>query len=269
MKQTLTIATAQSQISSDIEENSRLICLLMEQAKEKGAVLVHFPEGALSGYVKSEIKSWEDVDWNALEDALQRVQLKASDLGIWVVLGCNHMEAASRRPFNSLYVISDEGKIVARYDKRYCAHTEIKDWYRAGTQGEAGQCIFEVDGFSFGCALCIEINFMDIFDAYEKKDVDCMLFSAYSPDPVFWTQASGYAATTNMWFSVANAANCSKNLPSGFIAPSGRSVIRGIKTDDTDLLISTLDRTDPSLDIALNKARPWRRLAREGKIYAN
>ncbi len=269
MKQTLTIATAQSRISSDIEENSRLICLLMEQAKEKGAALVHFPEGALSGYVKSEIKSWKDVDWNALEGALQNVQHKASDLGIWVVLGCNHMETASLRPFNSLYVISDEGKIAARYDKRYCAHTEIKDWYRAGTQGEAGQCIFEVDGFSFGCALCIEINFMDIFDAYEKKDVDCMLFSAYSPDPVFWTQASGYAATTNMWFSVANAANCSKKLPSGFIAPSGHSIIRGIKTDDTDLLISILDRADPSLDIALNKARPWRRLAREGKIYAN
>jgi hypothetical protein len=29
-----------------------------------------------------------------------------------------------------------------------------------------------------------------------------------------------------------------------------------------------LDRTDPDLDVALNKARPWRATARAGDIYA-
>jgi hypothetical protein len=28
-----------------------------------------------------------------------------------------------------------------------------------------------------------------------------------------------------------------------------------------------MDRNDPGFDIALNKARPWRRVAREGSIY--
>ncbi|GAB2600673.1 hypothetical protein Aab01nite_64840 [Paractinoplanes abujensis] len=29
-----------------------------------------------------------------------------------------------------------------------------------------------------------------------------------------------------------------------------------------------LDRTDPALDVALNKARPWRETARAGAVYA-
>jgi hypothetical protein len=31
--------------------------------------------------------------------------------------------------------------------------------------------------------------------------------------------------------------------------------------------VADLDRADPKLDVALNKARPWRRVAREGRIY--
>ena len=33
------------------------------------------------------------------------------------------------------------------------------------------------------------------------------------------------------------------------------------------IAIADLNRTAPRFDIALNKARPWRRVAREGRIY--
>ncbi len=269
MTETFTLATAQSRISSDIHQNAQHICDLMRQAKARGARLIHFPEGALSGYVKSEIKDWRDVDWNDLARVTDSIRNEAAKLGLWTILGCNHRVNASDRPYNSLYVVSETGDIAARYDKRYCAHTEITDWYKAGKRGEEGNCIFELDGFSFGCALCIEINFMDIFDLYEKQDVDCVLYSAYSPDPVFWIQARGYAATTNMWISAANPANCSDGFAAGMIAPNGYCLHRGNDDLEEDLLISVLDKSDPALDIALNKARPWRRTARKGDIYAD
>jgi predicted amidohydrolase len=51
-KRPVKIATAQSQISADIRENGREIRRLMQQARAKGAAIVHFTEGAMSGCSK-------------------------------------------------------------------------------------------------------------------------------------------------------------------------------------------------------------------------
>jgi predicted amidohydrolase len=42
-----------------------------------------------------------------------------------VVLGSAHPLTPPHRPHNSLYVISDKGQLVDRYDKRFCSNTEI------------------------------------------------------------------------------------------------------------------------------------------------
>ncbi len=56
-KRPITIATAQSYISADVRENGQEIRRLMQQARGEGAAIIHFPEGALSGYTKSQIKN--------------------------------------------------------------------------------------------------------------------------------------------------------------------------------------------------------------------
>lgn len=58
----LKLATAQPLISPNLEKNAAGICGLIRDAAAAGVDCVHFPEAALSGYVKSEIKSWSDVD---------------------------------------------------------------------------------------------------------------------------------------------------------------------------------------------------------------
>ncbi|WP_419904944.1 carbon-nitrogen hydrolase family protein [Kiloniella sp.] len=264
MNDLLCLATAQSSISADVCANGSQIRALMREASEKGARIIHFPEAALSGYPKAQIKDWQEVDWTALEEELASIEREAARLGIWVVLGCNHRLESPKRPHNSLYVISDRGEIVHRYDKRYCSHTEVTDWYTPGTE----PLYFEVDGFRFGCVLCIEINFMEVFAHYEKMQADCILFSAYSEDPVFGIQAQGYAATNNFWISVSTPAQCSHSLTSGLIDPRGYIVAQCEKNVEPQILIQTLNRKAPALEIALTKARPWRREARKGDIYA-
>ncbi|HEV3163856.1 MAG TPA: hypothetical protein VGZ22_07435, partial [Isosphaeraceae bacterium] len=61
-KRPIKIATAQSQISPDVRENGREIRRLMRQARSEGAAIVHFPEAAISGCSKSQIKSWDHVE---------------------------------------------------------------------------------------------------------------------------------------------------------------------------------------------------------------
>ena len=263
MSETLRIAIAQSAITPDINTNGTHVRALMEQASKEGARMVHFPEGALSGYVNAQIDDWTCVDWTSVKRELQNVMETARLLGLWVAIGCNHKLTEPNRPHNSLYVIADSGKIATRYDKRFCSNAEISDWYSPG--GEART--FEIDGVRFGCAMCIEIQFMEVFSEYESMDTDCILFSAYSEDPMFWVQAQAYAAANNLWFSVSTPAQCSGKLASGFIGPDG-DVISRLNTDcRPEIQIVDLDKSAPEMQIPLTKARPWRRKARAGKIY--
>ena len=127
--------------------------------------------------------------------------------------------------------------------------------------------MFSVDGYTFGCALCIEIQFPTIFSGYETQNVDAVLFSAYSDDPMFWTQAKAHAATNNLWISVSSPAQCANGLPGGLIGPNGSVLSRNKKSKPRQMMIATLDKNAPKLMTALQKARPWRRQARQGNIY--
>ena len=235
----------------------------MRRAAAGGARLVQFPEGAASGYAKSEITSWDEVDWPALREELEETAALAGSLGLWVVLGSAHPLTAPHRPHNSLYVISDTGALAGRYDKRRCSHTEISDWF---SPGEA-PLTFAVDGFTFGCAICIEIVFPELFAEYEALGVDAVLVSTYSRDPVFGALARGHAAATSLWIGLAIPAQCSQALPSSLIGPDGLVQAEAARNGEPDLVFGTLDRSDPAFDIALEKARPWRRTARLGEIY--
>ena len=263
MSEPLTIAAAQSRIEPDVHANGRHIRDLVRQAADRGARLVQFPEGALSGYVKAQVTGWDDVDWAAVRGEIEATAALCAALGVWVVVGCNHRLTPPHRPHNSLYVISDKGRVETRYDKRLLSFAEINDWYSPGFE----PCVFEAGGYRFGCALCIEIHFTEIFTEYERLGVDAVLFSTYAEDPMFRVQAQGHAAGNNMWISLVTPAQCSPGLASGLIGPDGGVIASCDRDGEPGLAYAVLDRAAAEFDIALNKARPWRTRARNGRIY--
>lgn len=128
--------------------------------------------------------------------------------------------------------------------------------------------MFDIDGVRFGCALCIEIQFPELFLEARKQGVDCLLFSAYSKDPMFGITAQGYAATYNFWLSYASPANdrVSRTMPSRFIGPDGHIIAR-CRAGASTLTLNHMDRDAPQWEIPLRRARPWRASARDGAIY--
>jgi predicted amidohydrolase len=261
------IAAAQSPVSCDPAANGSAVRALMRRAHEQRARLIHFPEGAITGYpgsrqAKQALAGW-NVDWDEARDQVAQTAALAADLRLWVVVGGNHRLTAPNRPHNSLYVISDQGQVIGRYDKRYLSHTEVTGWYTPGFD----PVTFDVDGFRFGCALCIEVNFPELWQEQEALDVDCVLFSTFSEDPIFDILARGHAAANGFWVSVAVPAHCSAAMPSGIIGPHGYRLASAANDHQTGIVCVDLDRDDPALDIALNKARPWRRRARTGDLY--
>ena len=263
MLRSIKIAAASSAITPDVRENGAHIRELMTQARAMGARLIHFPEGALSGYVKSQVRDWNAVDWVALRAELDSIAAHAGRLDLWTVLGCNHRLTPPNRPHNSLYVISATGSPVDRYDKRLCSQTELNDWYAPGVR----PVVFDVEGFKFGAALCIEVHFPELFAEYERLGVDCVLFSAYSNDPMFGIQAQAHAAANSYWLSLSTPAQCSAALPSGVIGPDGQYISRRSSDERPGLACGEIDREGPRYAIALTKARPWRAAARSGEIH--
>ena len=258
---TITIATCQPSASADPRVNGAEVRRMLRESAAAGARLAHFPEGQLSGYAKEQVADWADVDWAVVRDELEQVAALAGELGIWVVLGSAHPLSPPHLPHNSIYVVSDEGKPVDRYDKRFCSHTEITRFYSPGSE----PVVFDVDGFRFGMALCIEINFPELFADYERLGVDCLLVSAYPVDAIFATKARAHAAINNYWLSLSVPAQSTHLFRSGLIGPDGEVIAEA--GDRAGLVVATLDRDDPALHVALDLARPWRAVARAGDIY--
>lgn len=258
------IAVAQTEITTDPGLNGPAIRAAMRRAAASGARLVQFSEGALSGYIgpfKTYYAGW-NIDWEPVATQLRLTMDLAAELGIWVVAGGNHRLSGPHRPHNSLWVIDDHGDLIDRYDKRLLSYAEITGFYTPGDHA----CVFEVDGFRFGCLICIEVNFPELWAEQRTLGVDCVLFSTYSEDPIFEVMARGHAAAHGYWVGVAIPAQCAPSGPSAVIGPDGY-VVRHARSDGPDVICADLDRADPALDLALNKARPWRETARAGEIY--
>ncbi|MEU8300473.1 carbon-nitrogen hydrolase family protein [Micromonospora sp. NPDC048909] len=259
------IAVAQTEVTTDPAANGAAIRAAMREAADLGARLVHLAEGGLSGYAgaaKPYYAGWR-IDWAPVTEELHRTMALAAELGVWVVVGGNHRLSGDHRPHNSLWVINDRGELADRYDKRLLSHAEITGFYTPGDHA----CTFQVDGFRFGCLVCIEVNFPELWMEQRSLGVDCVLFSTFSEDPIFEVIARGHAAVNGFWVSIALPAECAPARPSAVVGPHGY-LLQHARPNGPDVICVDLDRGDPALDIALNKARPWRDTARAGDIYA-
>lgn len=246
------IAIAQLPITGDAHKNGNEVRKAMREAAKGGARLVQFPEGMLSGYAKNPIVDWAEVDWAIVHKELESIMKLAASLKLWVVLGSAHPLTPPNWPHNSLYVISDEGRIVNRYDKRIVSYAEVTRFYTPGSES----VVFEVDGYRFGCIICVEINFPELFIEYGKLGIDCLLFSAYPVDAIFDIKARGHAAIHNYWISLAMPTNTASFINSELIGPDGE-IINKIEVDQ-GVIFAELDRTAAQFDIPLTKAKPWR-----------
>ena len=260
----------------ELHDSGRAMRRLMREARRAGARIVHFPEGAIcspnkrimsiSGPEKVGPSDWGRVEWAVLREELDAARNLARELGLWTVFGSVHQLTQPRWPHNSLYVVSDRGELVTRYDERMLSNTKISFMYTPGSI----PVTFEVDGLCFGCALGMESHFPEIFIEYERLNVHCVLFSTTggsssnatgsSADAAFAAEMQGHAASNSYWASFAVHAQHSVAAPSGIVAPGGRWAAQ-CPADGTPA-IAVVDINDNPGDLA----RPWRRTARTG-IY--
>ena len=264
------MAVAQTSLFNDPRDSAALrasgteMRRLMRDARKAGARLIHFPEGAIcspntrimsiNGPRDIGPSDWTRCEWDVLRDELEATRNLAAELKLWTVFGSVHRLTSPHRPHNSLYVISDRGELVTRYDERLLSNTKISFMYSPGKI----PVTFEVDGFRFGCALGMELHYPEIFTEYERLNVDCVLFSVTGDTPslAFAAEAIGHAASNSYWISFSAHAPQSAVAPPGIAAPNGQWTTQCPANGKPAIAVADI-RIDPE-----HPARSWRRKAR-------
>ena len=260
----LNIATCQFPVCADIETNARHIAALMRDAAEQEADIVHFSECALSGYAGVDFASFEGYHWGLLKEKTLEIIELAGELQIWVVLGSSHRLTEPHKPHNSLYLISREGKLVDRYDKRFCTGIDF-DNYTPGDHFVH----FDINGVRCSLLICFDLRFPELYRALYKDGVKCIFQSFYNArqqgpsvhSDIMRQTMQANAANNGFWISMTNSCGWFCPYPSCFIQPDGR-IIAQLEDHKEGLMVNTVDVSETFYD----PSAPYRDMAIDGKL---
>ena len=214
----------------------------MIEAKLRKADVVHFPECALSGYPGADMMTLENFNWDELHRMTDSVMALARKLNIWVIIGSLHKLSGKNKPHNCLYVITPEGKILDRYDKRFCTGTDLK-YCSPGDHFVT----FKINGVKCGLLICYDVRFPELYREYRKLGCDIIFQSFYnarqqkgSIHPVIMpVSAQAHAATNYFYISLSNS-SAPESWPCHFITPDGL-IQNKLAANTEGILISDMD----------------------------
>lgn len=246
---TIRIASCQFPVSSDIAANFEWIRSQITEAKLKKADIVHFPECALSGYPGPDHQSLENFSWNLLHQFTDSVLNHAKHMNIWVLLGSMHQLTGDHKPHNSLYVINHEGKIIDRYDKRFCTDGDLKH-FSPGNHFVT----FELNGVKCGLLICYDVRFFELFREYKKLGARVIFHSFYnarqkkgSIHPVIMPITAQANAGANYFYMSLTNSSAAESWPCQFITPDGL-VQNKLPLNEPGILISIADISENYYD---------------------
>lgn len=260
----LNIATCQFPVSADIVANADAICRLMGQAAQQGAQIVHFSECALSGYAGVDFTSFECFDWDTLVRQAERVMALSAELNVWTVLGSCHRLTPPHKPHNCLYLISPEGRIVDRYDKRFCTEMDLQHY----TPGDHF-VVFDLHGVRCSLLICFDLRFPELYRQLYKEGVRCIFQSFYNArqqgpsihSEIMRQTMQANAANNGFWVSMTNSCSWYCPYPSCFIQPDGR-IVAQLPDHHEALMVNTVDLSQTFYD----PSGPFRDLVLQGHL---
>jgi deaminated glutathione amidase len=260
----LRIATCQFAVGADIRRNAEQIRGFLSDAAGEGAELVHVPECALCGYAGIDWPTLKDFDWGLLVGETQTIMELAGRLKIWVALGSMHRLTEPNPPHNCLYLISPDGRIVNRYDKRFGTPMDQQHY----TPGDRF-VTFTINGVTCSLLICFDLRFPELYRRLYGLGVQCVLQSFYNArqngpsvhSEIMRQTMQAHAATNHFWISMANASGWFSPYPSCFIQPDGR-IVRQLEDHRDQMMINTVDLSQSFYD----PMAEFRNLALEGKL---
>jgi predicted amidohydrolase len=229
----LEVAVTQFPVSGDIKSNAEFIKKYIKEAALNDADIVQFPEAGLTGYPPVDVPSFENFHWSELVAETMEIMSLAREYKIWVVLGSAHYIGEDEKPLNCLYIISDEGKIIDRYDKSFLTGSDMHH-YTPGNHCS----IIELKGYKIGFLICYDSCFPEMYSIYRHKGVKIMIHSFYNAhfdektilDEIIPAEIRVRASDNRMWVLASNSSGTYSSWPSCIARPDGslESLERGV-----------------------------------------
>ena len=275
---TLRVATCQFPVEADVAANKNWILKQMQSAAGQGAEIAHFSECALSGYAGVDVESSEAFDWDELQAATEEIMQAAGELGLFVILGSSHRLSGGHKPHNCLYLIDKNGRLIDRYDKRFCTGeiapkpTLDLSQYTPGDRAVT----FRIKGITCGLAICYEYRFPELYRDYWQQGVKIIFQSFHNARSMvvedesynIWktivpATMSCRAAENHFWISANNSTTRVSRWASFAVRPDGQ-IVGKLKLHRPGVLI-----TDMTLDPNYFDApAPWRKTAISGRLHS-
>ena len=268
----LTLATCQFQVENCPRQNLRSVARQMRAAKRRGAHLVHFSEACLSGYLGAEIGTLREVDWDAVRDSMAGVLGLAAELKLWGGIGCNHRLSSPHKPHNSLYVIDDRGRLVTRYDKRFCTGNNARDGdLRHYSPGRA--CVtFEVRKVRCGLLICHDFRYPELFREYKRRGVELLLVSFHCAGMEregfehyqFSVPATIQAAAASNYFAVSTNNGTRRFAFPSFVVNAEGDMVQRAPAHRNTVLVNPIDTHQKLFDASAD----WRDRCMNGIFHS-
>lgn len=254
----LKVATSQFAVSSDIGKNISTLKKQIQSAAKNGADVIHFCECSLSSYAGIDFPEFTSAANIKIQNSIATICELAQINNIWVVFGSHIFEGEMEKPFNSLFVINNQGEIEHRYDKRFLAQFDLA-WYSAGK--EPG--IFEINGVKCALLICHEWRYPELYRQYYKMGVQLVFQSWYDGNyseaeyieegknlgEVIPGFVRGNAANNKLWISAANTCKKQQSFPAFMCRPDG--ALHGkLKRNINGVLISEIDFDKEYIDLS-------------------
>lgn len=159
-----------------MDENIATMRRLAADAKADGAGLVIFPEESMFtvGLVEGDFITAVDENWSKF---VQQLSFIASEVQIAIVAG-GYESSGEDRPYNTLVVVDDEGRIVDTYRKLHLYDAFSYQESKRIKPGDNGIKTVNIGGLNVGVMTCYDIRFPELARAMADKGVDLIAVAA-------------------------------------------------------------------------------------------
>lgn len=241
----LRIALAQcSAVDGNIEGNVNRAYEMIEEAGEKRADLIMFPEKFLTGYVPEIVQSNLSDNTLCINDVrIEKLRQACKTHGIWAIIGTPVRKGEDI--YISSIIIDSHGNEVGVYDKSHLFQTE-KSMFSTNNE----QVIIHLKGWNIGMAICYDAGFPEhsrrlaqqgchlymsssLFSKGMGYKESRVWFPARALDNTIFTAMCNHVGRTGVWDT------CGR---SGVWNPLGDNIVDGSQ-DQVELLIAELDPT--------------------------
>ncbi len=167
---TVAFETAWKNPEKDIINFRRDVKKVLELYPDTQIIL--FPEITFMGYVLDE--SNKDVAETIHGRTVSEVKKIAKENKVALIVGIIE-KGDKEKPYNLSVAVDKTGEILATYRKNHLfTESREPEVYSAG----AKLSIFEFGGWKCGLAVCFDIRFPRLFEAYKKQGVECVFIGS-------------------------------------------------------------------------------------------